>query len=123
LARAEAAVGDAARRAILGQVAREARRLERLQPPVAGMLALLLRGGIAHLSGDRARAIELLRRAVRWLDRTETRLYGRPALRALGIVTGGEEGGRLVADADAAFAVAEVHDPVAMTRVFVPGFA
>lgn len=122
LAQAQASTDQETRRAMLGQVTRDARRLERLQPPLAGMLALLLRGGVAHLSGDRARAIELLRRAVRWLDRTETMLYGRPALRALGIATGGEEGARLIADADAAFAVAEVDDPAAMTQVFVPGF-
>lgn len=122
LALAQRAPEGAARAALLRQVERHARRLERLRPPLAGMLALLLRAGVAHLGGDRDRAIELLRRALRWLERTETLLYARPARRALGLVTGGDDGARLIAAADAALDAAEVADPAAFSRTYVPGF-
>ncbi len=114
---------DERRRQLLVRRARKhARRLERMRPPVAGILALLVRAAAANLSGDREQAIELLRRGHRWAERTETMLFAVAAGRRLGQLVGGEAGEALVADSDAAFAARGVVDPAAMTRVFVPGF-
>ncbi len=93
-----------------------------MRPPLAGILALLVRAGAAELAGDPEQATELLRRGYRWAERSETLLYALPAARRLGARLGGEAGAALIRSANAGFERRGVVDPAAMTRVFVPGF-
>lgn len=113
------ATGD---RAVLRQVARDARAIERMKMAWSLPLAQSIRAALADLAGDAEKSRALLTAAVRNFDKAEMRLYAAAARRRLGQRTGGEEGDALVRDADTWMRGQLVKIPEKMVDVLMPGF-
>jgi hypothetical protein len=118
-----AAVGQAADPApFLAAAGRDAGALWKEKVPWAQALAQLIRAGLAAAKGDAQGAAALLRDAIERCDATAMRLYSACARRLLGTLLGGEDGQRLIAQADAWMAGQKVLNPARMTAFLVPGF-
>ncbi len=117
---AAASSGD--RETRLREAKKSTERIEREKMDWTRPMVDLLQAGAAHLRGDRDTARQLLRRAVDASERSEMHLLGTAARRRLGELTGGEEGGDLVATADAWMAAREIARPERMTAMLAPGF-
>ena len=98
-----------------------ARRLEREGMPWIAPLASLVRAAIANAEGDAAGARAALREAIERATAADMSLHAWCARRQLGCLIGGEEGDRLVAEADAAMQAEGVRAPARMATMFVPG--
>ena len=98
-----------------------ARRLEREAMTWIAPLVSLLRAATAHAEGDRARASAALREAIECATAADMSLHAWCARRQLGCLIGGEEGDRLVAEADAAMQAEGVRAPARMATMLVPG--
>ncbi len=101
---------------------RYARALLRERADWAEALARLVCAGLAAARGDGAGAAELLRDAAARCDATAMRLYAECARRRLGELRGGDEGARLMAEADSWMAGQGVVSPERMAALLVPGF-
>lgn len=120
--RAEVALALAARtgEASFANTARKgARRLEREDSPMARCFSLLLRGGLANLSGDRGGAARYLTEAANACEAADMHLYAAAARRWLGQVQGDEA---LVREADEWMRNQEVRNPARMTGMLAPGW-
>src|SRR5439155_3481158 len=116
--RAEVALAVAARSGEAGflSVARKgARRLEREDSPMARCFALILRGGLANLAGDRETAARHLAEAARACEAADMHLYAAAARRRIGEVTGDAA---LVAQADDWMGNEDVRNPERMVGMF-----
>jgi hypothetical protein len=122
-----AAVGSAAsappavRRSRLKEARRVARRLEREGMAWIAPLASMVRAAIANAEGDASGAVAALRVAIECAAATEMNVHMWCARRQLGCLLGGEEGGRYVAQADAAMQAEGVRVPARMATMFLPG--
>ena len=96
-----------------------ARRLEREDSPMARCFALLLRAGLANLSGDRDAAVRHLADAAKACEAADMHLYAAAARRRLGQVTGDDA---LVRQADEWMRGQEVRNPARMTDLLAPGW-
>lgn len=85
-------------------------------------LVFVLRAGIASLTGKQQNAAIMLRTAAEGLERADMKLYAAVARRRLGQIVGGEEGHKLISDANAWMASQDIKVPALMTRVLAPGF-
>jgi serine/threonine protein kinase len=125
-ARARSALAAAERTpqpaALLGRVHRDARRIAKERMPWASPLACMLEAGALSVSGDRERAIPLLREAASGFDGADMALHAAAARRCLGGVLGGDEGARLREAASTYFAAEGVADPARMAAMLAPGF-
>jgi hypothetical protein len=126
-ARARVALAVAARRPArraerLAAAAADARRLRRERMPWAVALANLVDAGAAHLRGRPDDARTSLASAAAGLEATDLRLFATAARHRLGMLRGGEEGGALVASAQAGLAAQEVKNPPRMLDLLAPGF-
>ena len=101
---------------------RDARRLAGEGQPWTTPLAEIIRAGVDSCRGRSGRACQRLRNAARLFDAADMPLYAMAATRRLGELLGGEEGRRLLNQADAAMNSRGVRDPVRMTAVYAPGF-
>jgi hypothetical protein len=120
--RAEVALALAARSGEAGFVnvaRRGARRLEREVSPMARCFALILRGGLASLSGAREAAGRNLSEAATAFEAADMHLYAAAARRRLGQVQGNET---LVREAEEWMRSQEVRNPVRMTGMLAPGW-
>jgi hypothetical protein len=111
--------GDVSR---LRRVEKIARQLDREGAPYCAAEAIMLRAGIAHHTGDSARAIALLQAAEDAYRGVDLVLNERAVRRARGVLVGGDEGAALIKAADAPLAEQGVRRPDRVGEVFAPGF-
>ena len=109
-------------RPLLRTAAGYARRLDRERLPWARGLALLIRAGVASVRGDATSAVTLLTGAAAAFDAVDMGLFAASARRRLGVLLGGEEGGALMAQADAWMTGQEIRNPARMAACVAPGF-
>lgn len=105
----------------LAKAEQDARALERENAPWATAVARLVSAGVHARRGDTARSIATLQSAIVLLDETEMPLFATAARRALGLSLGGDEGQKLVAEADEWMRARGVEDPARFARVFATG--
>ncbi len=109
------------RRARLAESREMARRLERENMTWIAPLASLLRAATANAEGDAAGASAALREAIDRATAADLNLHVWCARRQLGCLIGGEEGERLVAEADAAMQAEGVRAPARLAATVLPG--
>ena len=90
------------------------------EAPWAAALAAAGTAAIAAVRRDRVATTEALRRAMRLFDDAEMALHAAAARRALGEWLTGDDGARLVREADAAMRAETVADPRKLARLLVP---
>ncbi len=100
-----------------------ARALERMGRPDAIAAAGLLRAASAARSGDRTRALELLRQSEAGYASASMSLHVAYARRRRGELLGGDEGDALVWTADRVLEAAGILDPTRWLELHAPGFA
>ncbi|HLK40132.1 MAG TPA: AAA family ATPase, partial [Polyangiaceae bacterium] len=109
------------RAARLKEAAKIARSLEREDMPWIRPLESMLRAATAHARGDAATAERALRDAIERASAADMSVHAWCAKRQLGRLLGGEDGDRLVGEADAAMKAEDVRAPARMAGMFVPG--
>ena len=109
------------RRARLAESRDVALRLERENMPWIAPLASLLRAATANAEGDAGDACAALREAIDRATAADLNLHVWCARRQLGCLIGGEEGDRLVAEADAAMQAEGVRAPARLAATVLPG--
>lgn len=112
--------GDA--ESLLLTASRDAAEISAKKRAWADSLAVLLRAGIAAVSGDGSDSHRLLRRAARKLDAANMALHAAAARRRLGAAMANADGRGLIAEADAWMRRQQIVDPVRMTAMLAPGF-
>ncbi|HEX8070722.1 MAG TPA: AAA family ATPase [Pyrinomonadaceae bacterium] len=118
-----AVVSGGAERARMTATAEQlARQIEREEVAWARPLVALVRAGAAGLAGDAARAAELCAVALAGFEAAQMQLYAAVTRRRLGELTGGTDGQRLRADADAWMRAQSIRRPARVTRMLAPGF-
>jgi eukaryotic-like serine/threonine-protein kinase len=110
------------REALIGEAARDARKIAGEKMPWSSPLAALLQAGVAAARGDKARALALLPQAAKGLDEAGMALYATAARWRQGKLGGGDEGKRLVAEAEAWLAKERIKAPAKMIAMLAPGF-
>ena len=108
---------------LLDEAARLAERMSRERSAWSEPFAPLIRAAIAVRRGDTAAAVTLLRGAAVAFEAADMRLYGAATRRRIGELVGGEEGSRLVADADEFMTGQRIVRPERIVAVLAPGFA
>jgi hypothetical protein len=109
------------RRARLAESRDMALRLEREDMVWTAPLASLLRAAAANAEGDGAGASAALREAIERATAADLNLHVWCARRQLGCLIGGEEGVRLMAEADAAMQAEGVRAPARLATAVLPG--
>ncbi len=102
---------------------KSARRLDRQQLPWTSALAQLIKAGAASVRGDAARAERLLADAALRFESVDMGLFAASARRHLGQLRGGDEGRKLVEEADAWMRTQTILNPSRMASCLAPGFA
>ena len=106
----------------LRQVLAIAGRLEREGVAYCTYEATMLRGAVAHLSGDAGTAVALLERADTESRAANLMLNNAAVRRARGLLVGGSEGSALIEAADAYCRGEGIQHPERVTAVFAPSF-
>jgi serine/threonine protein kinase len=109
------------RRGRLAEIRRLERRLEREQMPWTAALAAILRAGEAHARDDLAGAAAALGTAIERADATEMAVYAAAARHQLGVLQGGDDGARLVQDAEDTMHARGIRAPARFAAMLVPG--
>ena len=117
-----AALAASSPRALLGEAARAARKIEAQHMDWARPLAGLLRAGIAAQGGKAEPAAALLAEAERGFEAAEMALYAAAARRRRGQLLGGDEGRELVTAAEQWMRAQDIENPARMTAMLAPGF-
>jgi hypothetical protein len=120
---AAAEADPTARASLLRDAEFSARRVERERMGYTLPSALLLRAGVAATTGDRERAIALLRDACPLFDGGDMALCAAASRRCLGKVAGGDEGRALITGAEDWMRAQSIKNPARMTAMLAPGFA
>ena len=115
----EAARSGSARSAHLRAAASDIKEIAHASLPWAAPAALLLRASLASL--ERAPPLTLLRSAASDLQRAGLLLHAAMARRSIGALVGGEEGRRLLEEAQAWLTGRGVLQPETFAAVFAPG--
>jgi eukaryotic-like serine/threonine-protein kinase len=97
-------------------------RIENEQMGWAQPLAGLVRAAVARRRSDTGACVVFLTEAVRGFEVAEMGLYAAAARRRLGETTKGDEGKRLIQEADAWMAKQRVKQPQLITQMLAPGF-
>jgi hypothetical protein len=105
----------------LADARRAVRKLTRERDPWAHALAHLVTAAADNASGDRAGAIEALRRAIGAMDATETKIFTAPARHRLGQLLGGDEGRGFIEQARDIAAAYGVRDLERWISIYAPG--
>jgi serine/threonine protein kinase/tetratricopeptide (TPR) repeat protein len=113
--------GSAERKELLHAAARDTRTVENEKMPWGDPLAALLRAALANLGGDTHEAAAHAGRAVALCDAQEMALYGAIARRAQGMLLGGDEGARLVREAERWMAEKDLRNPARFMAMLAPG--
>jgi hypothetical protein len=104
----------------LAEAEKLVRAVSKEEAPWAAALAAAGTAGIAAARSDGVAATEALRQAIRLFDDADMALHAAAARRALGEWVGGDDGARLVTEADAAMRAETVKDPRKLARLLVP---
>jgi len=120
LAVAARATGGA-REKHLRNAERDARRLERENMPWSLPMVSLLRAALANLRGQRDHVSALLAEADTGFFAAQMNLFATAARRRRGLLIGGDEGRRLVVEADAWMTAQTILAPERMIAVYTPG--
>jgi eukaryotic-like serine/threonine-protein kinase len=112
---------ESARRELLAMAGRDIRTIRRQDAGWGMGLAELLQGGIDALSGRDEPAIQAYQRAQKLFDEAQMFLHSAAARRNRGLVTGGDAGRALVAEADRDFTSESILNPARLTAGFAPG--
>jgi serine/threonine protein kinase/tetratricopeptide (TPR) repeat protein len=99
-----------------------ARKMEKVNMSWSKPFATLVRAAVAHQRGQAAQATALLSEAEQIFERADMHLYAAATRRRLGEKLGGEQGQRLIAEADAWMTEQKIKKPEAITRMLAPGF-
>jgi len=111
----------AVREARRAEATRLARRLGREHMAWTSVLSSLLHAAVARARGDLDAAIASLNAATEAAEVAEMPMHGAAAARELGVLLGGDEGSRRIADADAAMEAEDIRAPERWTTMLVPG--
>jgi hypothetical protein len=109
------------RDARLAEATRLARRLERERMGWTSLLASLLRAAIANARDDADAAVAALKLSLETARRAEMSMHGAAAAWQLGRLLGGDEGARLVVDAETAMNAEDIRAPARWAAMLVPG--
>jgi eukaryotic-like serine/threonine-protein kinase len=101
---------------------RRAGRLRTIALPLAKSYVLLLRAGAAHSTGDDDTAVKFLRAGIERLEETGTTGYAQAARRQLGVTLGGDEGAKLVNEADLWMTRRGIKRPDRFAAMILPGW-
>ena len=112
----------AQRRALLKSALADTVKIEKEAMPWSNPLAALLRAGAAMIEGEPARARPLLQEAITGLDRANMALYAAAARYRRGHLLGGDEGRRLVVEAEQWLTKQGVVNRAKMVGMLAPGF-
>lgn len=112
---------DSSRRDLLKLAARDIQTIRRQRAVWGQGLAELLQGGLDALSGRGEPAILAYQRAQTLLDDAGMLLHSAAARRNRGLLTGGDAGRALVAEADRIFTLESVLNPARLAAGFAPG--
>ncbi len=112
---------DPERRALIREAKRCTRRVRRAGNDCATALDLVVRAGLARLSGSDEESICLLRESVLTFEGAGMDAHAEIARFRLGVMVGGREGSSLVRRADEWLKSQEVVNPRRMVGVFAPG--
>jgi hypothetical protein len=118
---ASVASNPALREARLAEATRLARRLGREKLEWTSLLSSLLYAAIANARGDAHAAVASLRTAIETAKRAEMSMHGAAAMRQLGVLLGGDEGARCIAEADGAMEAEDIRAPERWATMLVPG--
>jgi hypothetical protein len=110
-------------KALLKQVGRCIRRLDRERSPLSSVFSSLLRAGLAAVAGDRSSMVSLLEVAEETAMVHEMALYAACARRRRGHLLGGDQGRDLVRSADAFMSEQEIVRPEKIVELLSPGFS
>jgi hypothetical protein len=116
MARARAALATGR----LDEAEREVRELSRERFPVARGWATLVEAGLREARGDTTGAVASYGEAAGALEEQKARLWSWAAMHRRGTLLGGEQGDRLVAEADEAMKAEGIHKPSSMARMLAP---
>jgi hypothetical protein len=116
-----AAGGGTGRRRLLQEAARDAGRIEHEQAHWGEPLGRLLRAGIAVTRGETGAALALAAAAEEAFRAADIGHYAAAARRRRGELLGGDEGGALVASADAWMQERGITNPARMAAMLAPG--
>jgi hypothetical protein len=117
-----AAVSASDAKRLLRIAAADARRLARERHDWITALAQLVRAGVAHRRGEWSRAVNLLREAAQYFAAVNMPLYCAASNRRLGQLIGGDDGRRIIDQADEDLHQRQVVNPERLTNVFAPGW-
>lgn len=118
---AAAASGTRDGQHLIREAERLARQIEKEAMTWADPLAALLQAAVACLRNDKQAAISLLSKARAGFENADMKLYAAAAKRRLGEITGGEEGQRLIAEADSWMLAQKIKAPTKITQMLAPG--
>lgn len=118
---ASIASNPALRDARLSEATRLARRLGRERMEWTTLLGSLLQAAIANARGNDEAAVKALRASVETARRAEMSMHGAAAAWQLGQQLGGDEGARLVSEAEAAMNAEDIRAPERWTAMLIPG--
>jgi serine/threonine protein kinase len=111
----------ASRRQRLRETRRLARQLDKEGMAWTAPFAAILRAAAANASDDRSAAISCLRDAVDLARTADMHGYARAASHQLGLLLGGDEGRRLVAEAEREMTAQGIRVPARFAATLVPG--
>jgi len=109
------------RKARLSEATRLARRLGREGMEWTTLLSSLLHAAIANARGDAEAAVAALRASIETARRAEMSMHGAAATWQLGLLLGGDEGARHVAQAEAAMNAEDIRAPERWSAMLIPG--
>ena len=109
------------RRDLLALAARDIHAIRRQRAAWGQGLAELLQGGVDAVSGRDQPAIMAYRRAESLLDGAGMLLHSAAVRRNRGLLTGGDSGRALVAEADRVFTAESILNPARLAAGFAPG--
>lgn len=115
--------GEFDHRALVREVARDARSLRALRMPWTDALARVLDAGVAIVIGDRAQARDHFERAYAELSALDMMLWAMMARRRIGELIGGADGHEAMTEADAWLEAQGVVSPERLTRLYMPELA
>ncbi|MBW2526992.1 MAG: hypothetical protein JRI23_22620, partial [Deltaproteobacteria bacterium] len=119
-ARAALSAGDPG---ALGEISKQAARLEATEVPSGRAMALLLRGAVADRRGESEDAVALFRESAAQLEALDMLFKAAVAERRCGELLGGDEGAAMVAHSEAAMRKQGIAEPSRMAALVLPGRA
>ena len=118
---AAAVSGGEEERALIGEAEKIATQIAKEDMKWSEPLSFLLQAGVASLRHQKEGAKNLLSKAQAGFEEADMKLYAAITKRRIGEITGGEEGRRLIDEADRWMLDQRIKAPAKMTRMLAPG--